>query len=174
MNRRLLSIMAVAGLALATVSCFSITEDAEVAVNIVGVGGTFDVSAGVTTFPSTCNTIDAGEYLDVDFAELRNARIYDIQVQTIGAFAGTLSGGSVTVNGQPMLSFAGAWNTFNSPQSVLDSDLVTLHSGAVTTLVNAINNQDVVTVCVSCATSQPFTSGLRVKVEISGQVDAQL
>jgi len=174
MTKQIIRLAALGTIALSSASCLSILDNSEVAVNISGLIGEYNVPQGSSTFASQCTTIAATDYLDADFDRLKNARIYDVQVSTIGTFGGTLSNGAVTVNGQNLLTFAGSWNAYNVPQSILTSNLIQVQQTGLNTLVNAVNNRTNVQICASGAVNQPFTTGLKVRVQVFGQVDAEV
>jgi hypothetical protein len=172
MKRHIARIAAVSALALASVSCIGLLDNSEVAVNISGLKGTFDVTPGVQNF-NQCTTVNPAQYLDVNFDNLRSARIYDVRALTNAPFPGTLQM-TVTVNGVAFLTGGGAWNSFNGGKSVLTSGEMQIQQAGVTALLDAVNGRNSITFCGSGSSSQPFTAGLRVEVEVLGQVDAQI
>ncbi|MBX2992892.1 MAG: hypothetical protein KF749_17200, partial [Bacteroidetes bacterium] len=105
---------------------------------------------------------------------LNNVRIYDILVSTNGTYGGNVSG-TVQVNGQQILAYSGSWAAFNTPQSLVTSPLITRNVAGLTALVNAIRNKQQITLAANGNVSQvPVPNGLSVKVQVLGQVDAEL
>jgi hypothetical protein len=154
--------------------CITINEDAAVAVNIDDITGTYAIPPAVTSIlpPANCVTKNSADYIDPDFADIRNARLVDVKVQTIGAFAGSVSNGTVTANGTTVLRYSGPWATFNTEQSLLTSSAMTTEPAGVAVIVNAITNSQPVTLCATGTFSQPTTTGLSLKVSAFAQVDA--
>jgi hypothetical protein len=119
-------------------------------------------------------TITANQYLDQDFSDqIQAVRIFDIKVSTIGTYSGNVNG-TATVNGVAILNYSGPWSSFNTPQSLLTSPLITRSAGGIAPLVNAITNKQTIVLCGAGSVSQvPVPDGLYVQVDVSGQVDAQ-
>jgi hypothetical protein len=167
--------------ALATMGFDCINDNFLVSVNIKGISGTYNINAGNnSTFTGDSPPIDASTYLDPNYSdEIKDVRIYDIRVSTVGTYAGNINGATaqVIVNGVAtnLLGFSGPWSTFNVPQSLLTSQLLSRSAGGITALVNAIKNKQSVTLRGFGSVSQiPVPSGLSVKIEVFGQVDAQV
>jgi len=154
--------------------CITINEDAAVAVNIDDITGTYAIAPAVTAIPpaTNCVTKNSADYIDPDFADIRNARLVDVKVQTIGTFGGTVSNGTVTANGTTVLRYSGPWSTFNTEQSLLTSSAMTTEPAGVAVIVSAITNSQPVTLCATGSFSQPTTAGLSLKVSAFAQVDA--
>ena len=172
--KRWTQLIAIGGLAVVTMgaSCTEVTEPLELTIDVEDVTSTYAVPAGFSTFgsPASCKTISAATYADTDY-DITNARVSDITVQPVGAFGGTLTGGSVTVNGTPAVTFTGAWNDFNTAQSLLTSNKLTTNPAGINTLIEAIKNKSDVTICSTGTLSEPTTAGLQVVVNVKGQVD---
>jgi hypothetical protein len=172
--KRWTQLIAIGGLAVVTMgaSCTEVTEPLELTIDVEDVTSTYAVPAGFTTFgsPGSCKTISASTYADTDY-DITNARISDITVQTVGTFAGALTGGTVTVNGSQALTYSGAWNDFNTAQSLLTSSKLTTNPAGINALVEAIKNGNDVTICSTGTLSQPTTAGLQIVVNVKGQID---
>jgi hypothetical protein len=166
--------------ALATMGFDCINDNFLVSVNIKGISGTYNINPGNNlSFDGSTQPIDANTYLDKDYSdEIKDVRIYDIRLSTIGAYTGNINGtAQVIVNGVStnLLGYSGSWSTFNTPQSLLTSSFLSRSAGGVATLVKAIQNKQAVTLRGFGTLSQgPVPSGLSVKIEVFGQVDAQV
>lgn len=164
-------------IAMTTTGFECINENLLVAVNVKGVSGTYAVSSGNGTFANDV-TFTAAEYLDPDFTNIKDVRIYDIKVSTIGTYAGTISSQSaVTVNGQTILTLRGGtqWGYFNTPRSIITDPNIVPVSAGLARLITAIKNkEDVVIHGDGSISPAPFPSGLAVKIEVFGQVDAEV
>jgi hypothetical protein len=160
--------------ALATMGFDCVNDNALISVNIPGLTGTFAINPGGTTFDETI-TVTSSEYLDVGFSDinLNSLRVYDIRISTIGTFAGNVNG-QVLINGQQLLSYNGPWNSFNTPQSLVNSPLIGRNPAGVVALLSAIRDRRDVIIRGVGNVSQPVPSGLSVRVEILAQVDAEL
>ena len=177
--------LALAGLltALGTMNFTCINDSFNVVVN-VPVSYEFTVNPGSTGAKSGNATLGLKDYVDASFLdEVKNARLYDIRVSTIGTYSGTISNGAVTVDGQQILVFAGQWNQFNTPQSLLGSSLlVQPRTAGVTALVSKLNqlssNPNVTAILAASCTvtdaSGQVPSGLKVRVELLTQMDAEV
>ncbi len=160
--------------ALATMGFDCVNDNALISVNIPGLTGTFAINPGGTTFDETI-TVTASEYLNVGFSDinLNSLRVYDIRISTIGTFAGNVNG-QVRINGQLLLSYNGPWNSFNTPQSLVTSSLLTRNAAGVVALLSAIRDRRDVSIRGVGNVSQAVPSGLSVRVEILAQADAAL
>lgn len=166
--------------ALASVGFNCINDSFQVAVNlplvqeypvIPGPAGPYSGSAVV----KLKDIIDQS-YLD----KMKNVRAYDIRVSTTGQYGGNVSG-AVTIDGTTILTFSGAWNQFNTPQSVLGtSTLVSSQPLGVQALLNKLNafkTDQNVTVTLAgngSITGTTVPSGLVLRIEILSQVDAEI
>ena len=157
-----------------------VNENFLIAVNIEGVTGTYNITSGSNPSFNGCATFRASDYLDLSFASIRNARIYDIRVSTLGGFPGASVRGDVQVkvgnNSTTILSFSGLWSEYNSPKSLVTATppLISRSPAGLSALVNAINNRQDFELCVvNSNISTPVPSGLAVKLEVFGQVDAE-
>jgi hypothetical protein len=176
-NRRS-ALLVVAFVAVASLgaTCISINDPGVFAINLQNVTGNYAIQPGVLQFgnppgSNSCATVNAGSYIDQNFDVIKGGRLVDIIVTTHGSFAGNVSNGQLTVNGTPLLSYGGSWNAFNTPQSSLTSALLTRNQPGVNALINAIVNQQHITLCGSGAFNQATVAGLSVDVEVFAQVD---
>lgn len=173
MKTKMLYVVLVAALATSGFVC--INEDLLVSVEIEGITGTYNVNPGDGTF-NDCTTISSAQYLDPDYSSIRGVRIYDIKVSTIGAYAATVSGNSrVTVNGVTILSLVGGtqWNYFSTPRSILTDPNISKNTPGILALVNAITNRQNIIICgIGSISPAPVPAGLKMKIEVFGQVDA--
>ena len=155
--------------------CITVNEDAVISVDIQNVTGTYPITAGTTSFNNQgdCVTKNPADYIDQELADIVGARLVDVKVQTIGTFAGNVTGGAITVNGVTLLSYTGSWAAFNTPQSLLTSQLLTRNNAGVSELVDAVVTQSPIRVCASGAFSQATPAGLSVRVDVFAQADAK-
>ncbi|HXG00589.1 MAG TPA: hypothetical protein VNL69_07375 [Bacteroidota bacterium] len=160
--------------ALTTMGFDCVNDNVLVAVNVTGLTATVNLTPGGTSFDAT-QTISASDYLDVGFEDinLNSFRVYDIRITTIGTFAGTVNA-QVLVNGAQILSYSGPWSSFNTPQSLVSSQLITRNPAGMLTLLNAIRNRQDVQIRTTGTVSQALPSGLAVRIEVLAQVDAAL
>ena len=172
--KRWTQLIAIGGLAVTTMgaSCIDVTEPLELTLDVEEVNATYTVPTGFTSFgsPASCKTVNAETYADTDY-DITNARVTDVTVQTVGAFGGTLTGGSVTVNGQQAVSFTGSWNDFSTPQSLLTSSKLTSNAAGINALIEAVKNGQDVTICSAGTLSEATPAGLQVIVNVKAQVD---
>jgi hypothetical protein len=164
-------------LALTTQGFECINEDLLVSIDVKGITGTYNVNPGDGQF-NDCTTLLSTDYLDPDFTSIKDVRIYDIRISTVGTYTATIAGNSrVTVNGQTILTLVGGtqWSYFSTPKSILtDPNIVRVPAG-ILTLVNAIKAKQNVTICgVGSISPAPVPTGLALKVEVYGQVDAEV
>lgn len=163
-------------LALTTQGFECINENFLISIDVKGITGTYDVNPGDGLFgpPSDCVTFTADDYLDPDFTDIKDVRIYDIRVSTIGTY-GVVNSATLTVNGTPILTLVGstAWSYFNTPRSILTDPKINKNLAGIAVLVNALKNKAPVQICGQGSVGPvPVPAGLAVKVEVYGQVDA--
>ena len=170
-------LLAALAVSLTTMGFECINEDLLVAVNIKGVSGTYAVNTGSGGF-NDCTTLTAGDYLNPDYTDVKDVRISDIKVSVIGTYNATINNGSsVLVNGQQILTLVAGtqWSYFSTPRSLISDPNIVKVPGGILTLVNAIKNKQDIVVCgVGSISPAPVPSGLAVKVEVFGQIDANL
>ena len=169
-------LLAVLVLVLTTQGFECINEDLLVSIDVKGITGTYDVNPGDGLFgpPSDCVTFTAADYLDADFTNIKDVRIYDIKVSTLGTY-GTVNSATLTVNGTPILTLVGgtAWSYFSTPRSILTDSKINKNLAGITALVNALRNKQSIQICGQGSVGPaPVPTGLAVKVEVYGQVDA--
>lgn len=161
---------------------FDCVNDYLLAVNI-DVAGTYNISAGSNPSFDGCVTFRASDYLDQSYETLKNARIYDIKVSTLGSFPGGTVRGDIQVKigatRTTILSFSGRWADFNTPQSLVTAappiiTRPTSSSAGLIALVNAVTNRQDFELCVANSNiTTPVPNGLAVKLEVFGQVDGK-
>lgn len=172
-------ILAALFIALTTMGFDCINNDFVVSVNIQGVTGTFYVNRGNGALFDGSKTFPASDYLNQDFSdEIKDVRIYDVRVSTGGPYTGSISNGTVSVNGTPILRIVNStpWSAFNTPQSLLTSPYINRVPGGVGPLVNAIRNKQDITIRGFGSLSAPVDrdSTYFISVEVLGQVDASV
>jgi hypothetical protein len=174
-NTALVVLVAMSGLA---AECFQITDPFVVAVNVKDIKNTYNVTPGTITFVPGCITKNPADYIDSNFDIANGAQLVDIIVQTNGAFAGNIIGGQVRIGGstqalQTLVTYAGPWSTFTTPQSLLQNNTtMTLNQAGVTTLLSLIQNTSPIVICHSGAFSQAATAGMSIDISIFAQVNA--
>jgi hypothetical protein len=158
----------------ATMGSQCINDPFVVSVNVEALTATISVPAGTATSYNGTVVVSPDDYLTTDLGSLQNVRIYDITVQTVGTYAGNVTG-TGSVNGQTIASYSGPWSTFATPQSILTaSSPVTLSAAGVTALRNAVLAQASVTLAGAGTVSvSPVPTGLSVVVKVFAQVDAE-
>ncbi len=169
--------------ALASVGFNCINDNFTVAVNLP-LTVDLTVNPGPTGTKSGSATVRFADKIDQSYlGKLQNVRYYDIRVSTVGTYSGNVSNGVLTIDGTPILTFAGTWNQFNTPQSLLGSStLVRPDSRGIVILMNKLNSfksdpNIQATLSASCTISDPsgnVPSGLMVHFEILTQVDAEV
>ncbi|HSA55582.1 MAG TPA: hypothetical protein VLE53_07745 [Gemmatimonadaceae bacterium] len=175
MHTRVRSLVLVAAMAAAAMGaqCFSITDPFVVSVNIQDVTGTYAITPGTVNFDPSCRTENPADYLDANYDLLSGGRLVDITVQTIGQFGGTVNNGAVTINDTPLVTYGGSWNAFNTEQSLLsNSSLLNSNAAGVTELLDAVQNQQPITICHQGSFSQAAPAGLSVVVKVFAQMNA--
>lgn len=156
----------------ATMGSDCINEPFLVSVNLDEIAVTINIPAGTTTTYNGSRTITAAEYLDAGFASVENMRVYDITVQGVGTYTGTVTG-SASVNGTPILSYNGTWASFATPRSLLGASGLTLQAAGVTALKAAVEAAQTVTVAGSGSVSASPVPALQLIIRVYGQVDAE-
>jgi hypothetical protein len=126
-------------------------------------------------------TIKLADEIDASYLDkLKNARYYDIQVQVTGTFSGDIINGEGLVNNKKIVDFAGKWDDFKTPQSLLaGSKLLKTDTTGVKELVAVLNQfktQPSTTIVLSGkgVLSAPPTPGLSVCLKILTQLDAEV
>lgn len=167
--------------ALASVGFNCINDNFTVSVNLP-LTLDLNVNPGPTGTKSGNAVVKFADYIDPSYlGNLQAVRYYDIRVSTVGTYSGNVSGGVLNIDGTPILTFAGTWNQFNTPQSLLgSSSLVRPQNGGIAILINKLNsfktNSAVqATLSSSLTITDPsgnVPAGLVVHFEILCQVDA--
>jgi hypothetical protein len=156
----------------ATMGSDCINDPFLISLNLQELEVTVNIPAGTTTTFNGSRVVAAAEYLDSGFGSLQNARVYDITVQGIGTYTGTVTG-TASVNGTTILSYTGPWSQFATPQSLLSASGLTLNAAGVTALRNAVAAQQNVTVAGSGTVSASPVPALQLVIRIYGQIDAE-
>lgn len=110
--------------------------------------------------------------------KLKSARYYDIQVQVTGTFSGDIINGEGSVNSKKIIDFAGKWDEFKTPQSLLGgSKLIKTDTTGLKELVAVLNqfkSQSSTTIVLAGkgVLSAAPTQGLSVCMKILCQFDA--
>jgi hypothetical protein len=158
--------------------CFEITDPFVVAVNVKDIKNTYTVTPGTVNFDPGCITKNPADYIDENFNVAGGGQLVDIIIQTNGAFAGNIINGQIRVGGstqalQTLATYSGAWNAFNTPQSLLQNNVtMNLNQTGVNTLKTLIENTSPIVICHGGAFSQAATSGMSIDVSIFAQVNA--
>jgi hypothetical protein len=175
MKTALVAAVAVSGLG---ASCFSITDPFVVAVNVQDIKSTYSITPGTVNFDPGCTTKNTGDYLDANFDVESGGQLVDVVVEANGSYTGNVVGAQVRIGPSQgslttLVSYAGPWSNFNTPQSLIQgTTAMTLNAAGVTTLFNLIENQQPIVICHSGAFSQPAISGMSIDVTIFAQVNA--
>jgi hypothetical protein len=161
-------------LAYATMASDCINDPFVVSVNVEALEATIAIPAGAGTTFSGSTVVTAANYLTSDLNLMQNMRIYDVTVQSVGAYTGNVTG-TGSVNGQTLVTYSGPWSAFATPQSLLSrSSPVTLSAAGVTALRTAVLAQSNVTLAGAGTVSvSPVPAGLSGVIKVYAQVDAQ-
>ena len=153
-------------------TCITVTDPLVITLNVKDIQDTYDITPGTVNFnnPPRCIVRDPNDYLDSNY-DVSGAHLVDATLQTVGAFAGSVIGGEITVNGVTLATFNGTWSEFNTPQSILTSTLLVRDAAGVTVLLDAIKNGQTLTICEGGQFSSAAPAGLQVLTTIFAQVD---
>lgn len=171
----LVALVAMTGLA---AECFKITDPFVVAVNVKDIKNTYAVTPGTINFDPGCITKNPADYIDANFNVAGGGQLVDIIVKTNGTFAGNINNGQVRVGGsqqalQTLVTYAGSWSAFNTPQSLIqNSTSLNLNQNGVNTLLSLIQNTSPIVICHSGAFSQAAIAGMSIDVTVFAQVNA--
>ena len=172
MKIRLLALLTIAAIPLMGFDC--IVDQFTIALNLRPFNGTYTLNTGSSTNYAGSFAISPGTLYDNSY-ELTGASLYDIRVSTQGASLGTVTG-SVSVNGVLLFTYGVArsatWNDFLTPQSLLSSPFIARNSAGVTTLVNAIVNNQQVTFAVAGTVGTPPATSTSNSITIFAYVRA--
>jgi hypothetical protein len=157
----------------------SIFEGFLIAVDIRGLTGEWPINPGSNPNYSEFTIVRAADYLDPDFSDnVKDVLIYDMLVWVTGTYGGNVNG-IVNANGQPVLAYAGPWDTFLQKQSLVQALLgnnpyITPQPNAISILVNAVlAKQDITLQSTGSVSQTPVPDDLVVYGEVLGQVRAE-
>jgi hypothetical protein len=171
MKIKTLTYSVVLGLSVAMMGC--VAEEFLISVNLEDLSATYAIPPGDDPDWSGSEIIRASDYLNQDFGSIAGVRIYDIKVQVFGDYSGDVTG-QAYVNGDLIVSFAGAWSEFTVEQTLLTSPLITVEDGGVAALVSAVlSGSDVQLDANGTLSDVPLPEGLTVQLTLLGQVDAE-
>ncbi len=174
MRMKILVLAALTLAAFATLGFSCINEGFLISINLQGISGVYDIQSGDGKFNECTDPIVPNTYLgSYADATVKEARVYDIWISTIGNYTGNVNG-SATVNGVTILSFSGPFQYFKTPRSILVDPNIVRSSAGILTLVNAVKTGQSITVCgIGDVTPSPFPSGQQVRIDVLGQVDVE-
>lgn len=174
MKTALVVLVAMSGLA---AQCFQITDPFVVSVNVKDIRNTYNVTPGTINFDPGCITKNSSDYIDANFDVAGGGRLVDIIVQTNGTYAGNIVGAQVRVGGSPaslqtLVTYAGPWAAFNTPQSLLQNNVtMTLNPTGVNTLLSLIQNQQPIVICHGGSFTPAAGTGMSIDVTVYAQVN---
>ena len=167
---------------LATTGSTCINEGFLVAVNLP-ISACFAINPGPSTSYDGTVAIKLADQIDASYIdEIQTVRYYDIRVSNQGTYADSVVNGRAFINNILLLTYAGKWSDFATPQSLLqNSTLIQTQAAGLNELVRALNQfkTDPATTLYLRSTGRltgapPVPSGLSVCVEILAQVDAKV
>lgn len=133
---------------------------------------------------SSDTTVHPKDYIDPSYlSQIQNVRVYDVRVYVEGTYNGRVNNGVARVNNVTLITFAGEWANFKTPQSLTNgSSYIVPNPAGVTTFLAALNNfkanPQTATVRVGgsgvLSGQSPVPAGLSIVIEIWGQLDAQV
>ena len=168
--------------ALMTMGFDCINDPIIVSLNIDPLTKCYAINPGNNPNFSGTATIDPNDLIDDSYQDkIENARIYDITVQATGTFAGSVTGGVVSINGIPILTYDGSWSDFATEQSLVrGSTHVHKDNRGIQELIRVLTQRPVPTVTLASSGSltgggvPPVPAGLGVCVYIYAQIDANI
>ena len=167
---------------LATTGSTCINENFLVSVNLP-ISACFAINPGVSTSYDGTVAIKLADEIDVSYIDnIQTVRYYDIRVSNQGTYADSVVNGRAFINNILLLTYAGKWSDFATPQSLLqNSTLIQTQAAGLNELVRALNQfkTDPATTIYLRSTGRltgapPVPSGLSVCVDILAQVDAKV
>jgi hypothetical protein len=175
-------VLAAIFVALATMGFDCINDPILVSLNIDPFSACYDINPGPNTSYQGSVVIDPNDLIDDSYKDkVADARVYNITVQVRGAFAGSVTGGQVTINGIPLLTYSGTWANFSTPQSLLGSSpYIHPQLAGIVELVRALKAKPLQPVTLASTGSltgggvPPVPSGLSVCVNVYAQADANV
>jgi hypothetical protein len=139
----------------------------------------YPINSGSNLTYGGTKTVWPKDSVDQDFQDkLQSGRIYDVQVRTVGTFAGASVSGSASVNGIPLVTYSGKWSDFQTWQSLLgNSPYISPQTAGLNEagrILKDLSSNPMVTLSSAGAVSgvSSIPSGLSVEVRILGQADA--
>jgi hypothetical protein len=165
---------------LATTGSTCLNEGFLIALNLP-IEECYPINAGPNLNFAGSATVPLTEELDEVYRDnIKSARYYDMLIGVRGSYNGSVAG-TATINGIPLLTFSGSWDSFSTPQSILGgSTLITPQTAGVNELVRVLDllpsaPGTTVALAVSGTLSgqSPVPSGLSVCVEIKAQADSE-
>jgi len=148
----------------------------------------FDIKSGSTlswtiSDPGQPVVVTLKNEIDDSYVDhIKNVRYYDIKVSVSGAYTGSVSG-ICYINNLPLLTFSGTWQQFaDSAQSLLGgSSHITPQASGVAELLRVLNQFRTTSSTTagfsssgSLSGQSPVPSGLKIKLEVLAQVDAEV
>jgi hypothetical protein len=166
-------LLLVFAMALTAAKCVTAPDDRIVSVNVESLGNTYLVSPGATAFtnPNDCTVLSPASYLKDLSAQITAVRVVDIQLQTLGAFGGSVVFGTVSVNAIQLLSYNGPWSNFSTRRSLLQDGELQVHDAGISELRNSVQARAPITLCAGGSFSQQASAGLSLRVDVRAQVD---
>ena len=137
-----------------------------------------NVDQGTTSYNES-QSITLNDQFDHSYADnIKNYRVYDLRIGTIGDFSGTFSG-YVYIDNTLILSVNNkSWNDFHTPQSVSGGAVQQNPQGLQYLLTKLSQVQSGQTVVVTLKTtgniSPAATVGLQIQIQLLAQLDAQV
>lgn len=157
-------------------TCITVDDDNVIVVNVDDISGTYNITPGALFFanPNDCVTKTVSDYLDSDYGLVVGGRLVDVHYQAYGTWAGSIQGGSVSVNDTQMLTYDGPWSSFTTKQSMIDPNtILNVESAGVLELLRSVQTGGNVMLCVGGNFSQAAPAGLSVKVTVFAQLDIE-
>ena len=167
---------------LATTGSTCINEGFLVSVNLP-ISACFAINPGPSTSYDGTVAIKLADQIDASYIdEIQTVRYYDIRVSNQGTYADSVVNGRAFINNILLLTYAGKWSDFATPQSLLqNSTLIQVQAAGLNELVRVLNQfkTDATTTLYLRSTGRltgapPVPAGLSVCVEILAQVDAKV
>jgi len=168
--------------AFATLGSTCVNENIQVPLN-VALADSFKINPGSNLNYSGDTLIVMEDLVEEAFRQnITAARFYDIRVWVTGTYNGSVVGGVVTINNLPLLNYAGPWDSFKKPQSLLGkSPLITVSTPGYNELMRVLNqfpsNPKLTVLLASTGLlsgQSPVPAGLMVHYEILTQADADI
>jgi len=160
MKLKLLALLVIAILPLMAFDCITDPSSITISLNLAPFNASYGLNSGSSKTYGGSVAIDPTSLYDQSYT-LTGASVYDITVATKGPDDLGNGGGSVSVNGVLLFTYAGSWNQFKTPQSLLTSTLITRNPAGVATLIAAVTGKRMVTFTVNgTITNTPSASNV--------------